>query len=173
MIPPDGTPPDWIPLDKRGAAPRWRLMRIPLTILGLSLALATPARADRCGDLIDRVTAATGATLVRRTVDFAEFKGAEDVGLTLACGDLSAVGAQFKGPTLPAGYFELFGRAGQAINGLTAEAIAEAGRTARASAEAKRHSKVDAGRALVTCSVSQSGNDPVTACAVIDKDDRI
>lgn len=165
-------PLEKIRLDKRGASPSWRLMRIPLTILGLSLALATPARADRCGGLIDRVMAATGATLVRRTIDFAEFKAAEDVGLTLACGDLSAVGAQFKGPTLPAGYFALFGRAGQAINGLTAEAIAEAGRTARASAETKRHSKVDAGKALVTCSVSNSADGPVTACAVIDKDDR-
>lgn len=161
-----------IPLDKRGASPTWRTMRIPLTILGLSLALATPARADRCGELIDGVMAATGATLVRRTADFAEFRGAEGVGLTLACGDLSAVGAQFKGPALPAGYFSLFGRAGHAINGIAAETIAEAGRTARASAETKRHSNVDAGKALVTCSVSNAGADLVTACAVIDKDDR-
>ncbi len=147
-------------------------MRTPLMLLGLSLALATPARADRCGDLIDRVTAATQATLVRRTVDYAEFSAAEGIGLTLACGDLSAVGAQFKGAALPAGYFALFGRAGQAVNGLPAETLAEAGRAARESAETKRHSKVDAGRALVTCSVANVGNDRVTICAAIDKDDR-
>jgi hypothetical protein len=147
-------------------------MRIPLMLLGLSLALATPVRADSCGDLIDRVRAATEATLVRRTADYAEFSARDGIGLTLACGDLSAAGAQFKGPTLPEGYFALFGKAGQAVNGLPAEAIAEAGRTARTSAETTRHSKVDLGKALVTCSVSSMGGIPVTTCAAIDRDDR-
>ncbi|SFG47967.1 hypothetical protein [Methylobacterium gossipiicola] len=147
-------------------------MRIPLTILGLSLALATPVRADPCGDLIARVTAATGATLVRRTADFAEFSAQDGIGLTLACGDLSATGAQFKGSTLPEGYFALFGKAGQAVNGLPAETIAEAGRTARRNAETKRHSQIDLGKALVTCSLSSMNGAPVTICAAIDKGDR-
>jgi len=147
-------------------------MRIPLTILGLSLVLATPVQADPCGDLIDRVKAATDATLIRRTADFAEFSAKDGIGLTLACGDLSATGAQFKGTTLPEGYFALFGKAGHAVNGLPAEAIAEAGRTARTNAETKRHSQIDLGKALVTCSLSSMGGAPVTICAAIDKGER-
>ncbi|GJD30075.1 hypothetical protein PMNALOAF_1319 [Methylobacterium adhaesivum] len=152
-------------------------MRITSTIFGLTLALAspvlaTPALADPCGDLIDRVGAATEATVVRRTADFAEFTTRDGIGLTLACDELSAAGAQFKGQTLPDAYFTLLGKAGHAVNGLPAEAIAEAGRTARASAETKRHSQIDLGKALVTCSLSRMSDVPVTTCAAIDKDDR-
>ncbi|MCJ2035325.1 hypothetical protein [Methylobacterium sp. J-068] len=146
-------------------------MRAFILALGL-LTCAGPAAADACGDLIDRVVAGTQASLVKRTADFAEFSASDGIGLTLACGDLSAVGVQYRGATLPAGYFPLFGRAGHATTGISAEAIAEAGMKARDSAMITRHSNVDAGAALVTCSVSTYNGSPVTACAVIDKDDR-
>lgn len=142
-------------------------------ILAVSLvALAGPARADACGDLIDRVVAGSGATLTKRTADFAEFTAPDGIGMTLACGGLSAVGVQFRGTDLPASYFTLFGRAGHATTGIPAAEIEAAGVKARASAATTRHSNVDAGAALVTCSVSNFGGGLVTACAVIDRDDR-
>lgn len=143
-----------------------------LTATFLSVGLAIPAVADTCGDLIDKVVAATSATLVKRTLDFAELSAADGVGMTLACGQLSAVGLQFKGAMLPEGYFPLFGRAGHATTGIAAEVIEAAARKARESALATRHSNVDAGDALVTCSLSTQASVPVTACAVIDKDER-
>ncbi len=140
------------------------------TLLAL-MGFATPAAADGCGDLIDKVVAGTQATLVKRTLDFAELSASDGIGMTLACGQLSAVGVQFKGPSLPEAYFPLFGRAGQATTGIAADVIAEAGRRARTDAATTRHSNVDAGIALVTCSVSTPPGGPVTACAVIDKGD--
>lgn len=133
--------------------------------------LSGPAKADACGDLIDRVVAATQATLVKRTADFAELKASDGIGMTLACGQLSAVGVQFRGTPLPEAYFPLFGRAGHATTGIAADVIAAAGQKAREAAVTTRHSNVDAGNALVTCSLSNSSGSPVTACAVIDKDD--
>lgn len=143
------------------------------SLLGLCLlALASPATADPCGDLIDRVVAGTQASLVKRTADFAEFTAGDGIGMTLACGGLSAVGVQFRGGELPVGYFPLLGRAGHATTNISADVITAAGVKARESAITTRHSNVDAGDALVTCSVSTYGGSPVTACAVIDKDDR-
>ncbi|KQP31732.1 hypothetical protein ASF49_09840 [Methylobacterium sp. Leaf104] len=139
--------------------------------LGL-LALAGPASADVCGELIDRVTSETGADLVKRSADFAEFRGADGIGMTLACGELSATGAQFRGAPLPAGYFDLLGRAGHAVTGIAADVLAQAGRTALTAAATTRHSNVDAGKVLVTCSLSGSREAPVTACAVIERDER-
>lgn len=146
----------------------------PALCLASLLALTgsiTPAAADACGDLIDKVVAGTQATLVKRTRDFAELSASDGIGMTLACGELSAVGVQFKGATLPEAYFPLFGRAGQATTGIAADVIAEAGRKARADAAISRHSNVDAGIALVTCTLATPPGGPVTACAVIDKDD--
>lgn len=146
-------------------------MRTLLLAFGL-LGLVTPAAADSCGDLIDRVVAGTQASLVKRTADFAELSASDGIGMTLACGELSAVGVQFRGPALPTTYFPLFGRAGHAITGIPADVIEAAGVKARDSAMTTRHSNVDAGAALVTCTVVNSAGGPVTACAVIDKDDR-
>ena len=146
-------------------------MRAFLLALATTLALAGPAAADSCGELIDRVTAGTGATLVKRTADFAEFSAADGIGMTLACGELSATGTQFRGTPLPPGYFELFGRAGHAVTGIAADVLTQAGRTALTAAATTRHSNVDAGKTLVTCSLSGTREAPVTACAVIDKDD--
>lgn len=146
-------------------------MRTLILALGL-VALTAPARADACGDLIERVVASTEARVVKRTADFAEFTAAEGIGLTLACGELSSVGVQFRGPGLPAGYFPLFGRAGHATTGISASEIEAAAVKARENAVTTRHSHVDAGTALVTCSVSNYGGGLVTACAVIDKADR-
>lgn len=139
------------------------------TLFALTGSMA-PAAADSCGDLIDKVVAGTRATLVKRTHDFAELSAGDGIGMTLACGELSAVGVQFKGPSLPEAYFPLFGRAGHATTGIAAEVIAEAGRKARAEAATTRHSNVDAGIALVTCTIATPAGGPVTACAVIDKD---
>lgn len=147
-------------------------MRTVLLALGLLPLVALPASADGCGDLIDNVVAGTQATLVKRTLDFAELSAADGIGMTLACGELSAVGLQFKGSPLPESYFPLFGRAGQATTGIAADVIEAAARKARESALTTRHSNVDAGDALVTCSLSTPAGGPVTACAVIDKDDK-
>ena len=136
------------------------------------LVLAGAAHADSCGDLIDRVVAGTGAKLVNRTADFAELTASEGIGMTLACGERSATGVQFRGTPLPAGYFPLFGRAGHAITGVSADVIEAAGIKAHESAQTTRHSNVDAGAALVTCSVSSSNGSPVTACAAIDRGER-
>lgn len=147
-------------------------MRALLLALGLLPIVAFPAAADGCGDLIDKVVAGTRATLVKRTVDFAELQAGDGISMTLACGDLSAVGMQFKGPVLPDSYFPLFGRAGQATTAISAEIIEAAARKARESALVTRHGNVDAGVALVTCTLATPVGGPVTACAVIDKDGR-
>lgn len=144
-------------------------MRAILTAAGLVIVLVAPAHADPCGDLIDRVAAATQATLVNRTIDFADLSAAEGMTMTLACGDPAAVGVQFKGPVLPAGFFPLFGRAGQAATGMDVPVLSEAAQRAQASAVTTRHSHVDADRALVTCSVVTTPGGTVTACAAIDR----
>lgn len=163
-------------LDKPPLALRWTDMRAPISafllVLVPALFLADPAAADSCGDLIDRVVAETQARLVNRTTDFAELGAADGIGMTLACGDLSATGVQYKGTPLPAGYFALVGRAGHAVTGLGADSIAAAATKAHEAATTTRHSKIDLGAALVTCSVSEMGGRPVTACAVIQKGDR-
>lgn len=147
-------------------------MRAIVLTAGLLGVLAGPGRADECGDQIDRVVAATQATLTKRSHDFAELDGPDGMTLTLACGDPSAVGVQFRGAAPPAAYFALFGRAGQAIAGLAPGLVEDAARRAQEKAVAARHSHVDAGHALVTCSVSALASGPVTACALIDKGDR-
>ena len=169
--PPGAQAPVARKLDKAAPAPNSHRMRTLILALGL-VALTAPARADACGDLIERVVASTEARVVKRTADFAEFTAAEGIGLTLACGELSSVGVQFRGPSLPAGYFPLFGRAGHATTGISASEIEAAAVKARENAVTTRHSHVDAGTALVTCSVSNYGGGLVTACAVIDKADR-
>ncbi|GJD97525.1 hypothetical protein [Methylobacterium iners] len=138
----------------------------------LLLVLAAPARADSCGDLIDRVVAGTEARLVKRSADFAELAASDDITMTLACGGLSAVGVQFRGEALPKAYFPLVGRAGRVVTGIETASITEAAKLARENAARTRHSHVDAGSALVTCSVVKAAVGLVTACAVIEKDER-
>lgn len=146
-------------------------MRTILTLVLLSL-LAAPAQADMCGDLIARVEAGTDAKLVKRTVDFADLSATGGMTMTLACGELSAVGVQFRGEVLPDAYFPLFGRAARVVTGADPVLIADAGQHARENAVRTRHSHVDAGGALVTCSVISAAAGLVTACAAIEKDER-
>lgn len=146
-------------------------MRALLSAIFLSI-LVAPAQADMCGDLIERVVAGAEAKLVKRTIDFADLAAADGMTMTLACGELSAVGVQFRGDTLPESYFTVLGRAGRVVTGIDADLIAGAGQSARANAVRTRHSHVDAGAALVTCSVTTAAAGVVTACAVIEKDER-
>lgn len=147
-------------------------MRAILISAALLSVLALPARADGCGDLIDKVVASTQATLLNRTIDFAELSAAGGVTLTLACGDPSAVGAQFKGEAPSDDYYTLFGRAGQVATGIAPDVIEAAARRAREQAVTTRHSHADAGAALVTCSVMNGARGPMTGCAVVDKGER-
>lgn len=147
-------------------------MRLLLTAAVLSLSIM-PAVADPCGDLIDRVAAETKSNLVNRTVDFAEMSSASDgTTLTLACGDPSAVGVQFKGEIPGDAYYRLFGQAGRIVTGIASEVIEAAARRAREQAVTTRHSHADAATALVTCSVIDGARGPMTGCAVVDKRDR-
>src|ERR1700712_613602 len=145
-------------------------MRTILTILLLTT--ATPALADSCGDLIDRVVAETKAEIGNRSLDFANFALAPDTSLTLACGEPSSVGAQFRGETPPDSYYRLFGRAGQVVTGIDAATMERAAPAARAAPARLRHSNVDAGGARITCSVTNSGKGPLTLCAVSEHSDR-
>ncbi|WP_336485292.1 ABC transporter ATPase [Methylobacterium nigriterrae] len=145
-------------------------MRAILT--ALLLTAGTPALADECGDLIDRVASETKAEIGNRSLDFANFTLAPDTTLTLACGTPSSVGAQFRGEKPPEAYFALFGRAGHAVTGIDAATIEQAAHTARDAATRLRHSNVDAGGARVTCSVTTSEKGPFTLCAVIEHSDR-
>lgn len=159
-------------LDRAGGAPSLLAMRlIILTAAVLSLSVLS-ARADSCGDLIDSVVAETKATLVNRTVDFAEMSATDGMTLTLACGDPSAVGVQFKGETPGDTYYALFGQAGGIATGIEANLIEAAARRAREQAVVTRHSHADAATALVTCSVMNGSRGPMTGCAVVDKRDR-
>ncbi len=159
-------------LDRKGDAPTLLAMHffiLTATVLSLSV---LSARADSCGDLIDSIVAGTKATLVNRTVDFAEMSATDGMTLTLACGDPSAVGVQFKGETPGDAYYGLFGRAGRIATGIGADLIEAAARRAREQAVVTRHSHADAATALVTCSVINGSRGPMTGCAVVDKRDR-
>ncbi|WP_019904210.1 hypothetical protein [Methylobacterium sp. 77] len=146
-----------------------RFLLITASLLSLS---TLPARADACGDLIDSVVAETKSTLVNRTVDFAEMSATDGMTLTLACGDPSAVGVQFKGETPGDAYYALFGRAGQIATGIAPDLIEAAARQAREQAVTTRHSHADAASAVVTCSVMNGSRGPMTGCAVVDKSKR-
>ena len=92
--------------------------------------------------------------------------------LTLACGDPSAVGVQFKGETPSDDYYDLFGRAGRIATGIASDLIVAAARRAREQAVISRHSHADAATSLVTCSVINGSRGPMTGCAVVNKRDR-
>jgi hypothetical protein len=130
------------------------------------------ARADPCGELIDRVARATAVEVGSRSADFASFTAGPDTGLTLSCGSPSSVGAQFRGEAPPERYYALLGQAGEAVTGIAAGTIAEAAQRAQAAAGRQRHSNVTAGGLLVTCSVGRSEKGNLTLCAVIESADR-
>lgn len=149
-------------------------MRRSLLLLPVLLC-ATAARAEpSCTDLIDRVTAATGATVAERSADFARFDAGENSSLTLSCGGVhpSSVGAQHRSESPPEAYYELFAKAGQAVTGIGADTLREAAKRARDAAGRLRHSNVEAGGALVTCSTMRNDKGPLTLCAVIERADR-
>lgn len=144
-------------------------------IAALVLLTATPALADECGGLVDKVAEATKAEVGRRTSDFAEFTAGPDTTLSLSCGGIhpSSVGAQHRGESPPDAYYALFAEAGHAVTGIARDILDAAARRARGDAERLRHSNVSAGGALVTCSLmTKPGQGPLTLCAVIEQDDR-
>ena len=144
-------------------------------LLGLLLACtAAPALADECGDLVDRVAAETPAEVGERSADYANFRVGADTTLTLACGGsyASSVGAQFRGDAPPDAYYAVFGRAGHAVTGIAASVIEEAAHRTQATATRLRHSNIDVGKALVTCSAMASDKGPLTLCAVIERSER-
>ena len=151
-------------------------MRLPLLLSALlPVLVAGAARAEpSCTDLIDRVTAATGATVAERSADFARFDAGEDSSLTLSCGGIhpSSVGAQHRGETPPESYYDLFAKAGHAVTGIGADVLRDAAKRARDGAGRLRHSNVEAGGALVTCSTMKNDKGPLTLCAVIERADR-
>ena len=59
-------------LDRMSSAPSLTSMRFMILTAALVSFFSSSAQADPCGDLIDSVVAETKATLVNRTVDFAE-----------------------------------------------------------------------------------------------------
>ncbi len=149
-------------------------MRRPLLLLPLLLC-ASAARAEpSCTDLIDRVTGATGARMAERSADFARFDAGPDTSLTLSCGGMhpSSVGAQHRGASPPDAYYDLFAKAGHAVTGIAADLLRDAAKRARDGAERLRHSNVEAGGALVTCSTMTKDQAPLTLCAVIERADR-
>lgn len=146
-----------------------RLLILTAALLSLT---SHSAWADTCGDLIASVVAETKATLVNRTIDFAEMSATDGLTMTLACGDPSAVGVQFKGETPSNAYYDLLGRAGQITTGIGADLIESAARNAREQAVVTRHSHADAATAVVTCSVMNGSRGPMTGCAVVDKGKR-
>lgn len=143
-------------------------------MIALLLALPVPAAADTCDDLIDRVRTVAGATLDERSRDFARFSSGPDTSLTLSCAhpDPSSVGVQFRGKAPPEGYYDLFGKVGYAVTGVSAEIIADAAKQARDAASRLRHSNVEAGGVRVTCSVTAKDDGPLTLCAVIEHANR-
>ena len=142
--------------------------------LTFALMVAGPASADECGDLIDRVTAETGARLDDRSRDYARFTADAQTSLTLSCAapHPSSVGAQFRGANPPEAYYTLFGQAGHAITGIAAATVAAAAHRAQEAASRLRHSKVEAGGAAITCSVTHKDSGDLTLCAVIESSDR-
>ncbi len=159
-------------LDGMSSAPSLTPMRFMILTAALVPFFSSSAQADPCGDLIDSVVAETKATLVNRTVDFAEMSVTNGMTLTLACGDPSAVGVQFKGETPSDDYYDLFGRAGRIATGIAPDLIVAAARRAREQAVISRHSHADAATSLVTCSVINGSRGPMTGCAVVNKRDR-
>lgn len=140
--------------------------------LALLLVLAaSPAWAEAsCGELIERVQAATGAKVAERNADFARFDAGPQTALTLSCaGDQSSVGAQIKGETVPETYDTLFAQAGHAVTGIAPDRLREAARQARDGAQAKRHSTVDAEAARVTCAVMRRESGLLTQCALLQR----
>lgn len=152
-------------------------MRASLPLLALACIVSglSPAQAQSCDTLIDRVTAETSAQATERRSDYASFSASPDMTLTLACGspDLSSVGAQYRGANPPDTYYDLFGHAGHAVTGIDAQVIADAAHKAQAASVRLRHSNVDLGGARVTCSAMVSPDKgPLTLCAVIEHSDR-
>lgn len=148
---------------------------LPALVLVVLAGTGRAARADECDTLVARVQAETAATTDDRRRDYASFTAGPDTTLTLACGapDFSSIGAQFRGDTPPAAYYDLFGRAGHAVTGIDAAVITEAAHTAQAAATRLRHSNVDLGGARVTCAAMTSPDKgPLTLCAVIEHSDR-
>lgn len=149
-------------------------MRVPLA-LALLLAGMPAARAEpSCTDLIEKVAAETKAELAERSADFARFTAGPQTSLTLSCGGAypSSVGAQHRGETPPDAYYTLFAQAGHAVTGIDADLLRDAARRARDAAGRLRHSNVEAGGALVTCSTMRNDQGPLTLCAVIERADR-
>ena len=146
-----------------------------LLLLPLLCLAAGSARADECETLVSKVTAETGAKTDQQRADYATFTVTPDMTLTLACGGpaLSSVGAQYRGANPPETYFTTFGKAGHAVTGIDATTITEAAHKAKDAATRLRHSNVDLGGALVTCSAMVSPDKgPLTLCAVIEHSDK-
>ncbi|MCJ2012999.1 ABC transporter ATPase [Methylobacterium sp. J-076] len=149
-------------------------MRAILLLPILCLA-AGSARADECETLASRVVTETGAKADQTRADYATFTAGPDMTLSLACGApaLSSVGAQYRGANPPEAYFTTFGKAGHAVTGIDATTITEAAHKAKETASRMRHSNVDLGGALVTCSTMVSPDKgPLTLCAVIEHSDK-
>ncbi len=149
-------------------------MRLSLLLPALLLCASVARAEPSCTDLIDRVTAATGATVAERSADFARFDAGENHSLTLSCGGVhpSSVGAQYRGETAPESYYDLFAKAGHAVTGIGTDILRDAAKRARDAAGRMRHSNVEAGGALVTCSTMKNDKGPLTLCAVIERADR-
>lgn len=146
-----------------------------LVVTALLLAAASPTLADECDSLVDKVAAAAGAEVVKRSTDFANFTVASGTTLTLSCGGSrypSSVGAQYRGEAPGEVYYATFGRAGEAVTGIAADVLRDAARRAQADATRLRHSSVMAGGARVTCSFTRSDAGALTMCAVIEQSDR-
>ncbi|MFC7663417.1 hypothetical protein ACFQWF_12810 [Methylorubrum suomiense] len=58
------------------------------------------------------------------------------------------------------------------MTGIAADLLRDAAKRARDGAERLRHSNVEAGGALVTCSTMTKDQAPLTLCAVIERADR-
>ncbi|WP_232630220.1 hypothetical protein [Methylobacterium sp. Leaf118] len=145
-----------------------------LTILACICAASSARAEPECGDLIDRVTAAAGAELAERSADFARFTAGPETSLTLSCGGVhpSSVGAQHRSDAPPDTYFDVFGRAGEAVTGIAADLLRDAAHRAQDGARRLRHSTVEAGGARITCSIMKNEKGPLTLCAVIEQADR-
>lgn len=136
--------------------------------------LPVSALAGSCDDLVAKVAHAAQAEVGRKTLDFAEFKAADGLTLTLSCGgaDASAVGVQHRGEAPPDAYYETFGRAGEAVTGISGSVLADAARRARSEASRLRHGTVPTPGALVTCTVTERDKGGLTMCAVIEQGNR-
>lgn len=146
-----------------------------LLLLPILLFAAGSAWADECETLVAKVTAETGAKTDQQRSDYATFTVDPDMTMSLACGApaLSSVGAQYRGANPPEAYYDTFGKAGHAVTGIDAKTITEAAHRAKETASRMRHSNIDLGGALVTCSSMVSPDKgPLTLCAVIEHSDK-